>query len=108
MTPSPIPPEVEALTPPVGVDEACAADAAARYERRGRLWILVAVVLCPCHLPLTLALLGGTMFGGLLTARQGWTFVGFGIAYVVALVVAFAQLRRARRGDCDTCVPPER
>jgi len=39
-------------------------------ERRGLAWVIGSFVLCPCHLPLTLALLstvaGGTAFGALL------------------------------------------
>lgn len=34
-----------------------------RPERRGLLWVVGSFAICPCHLPLTLALLG-TVLGG--------------------------------------------
>ena len=51
-------------------------------ERRGRLWMLLSFVACPCHLPLTLgalgALLGGTALGALL--RDHGLVAGFVIS----------------------------
>lgn len=49
-------------------------DADAReHEKRGRKWLVVSYVFCPCHTPLVLALLGavfgGTAFGGALTGN---------------------------------------
>jgi mercuric ion transport protein len=45
-------------------------------ERRGWLWVIGAFIMCPCHLPLTLAilatLLGGTALGALLH-QYPWT-----------------------------------
>lgn len=42
----------------------------ARTERRGRRWLILSFLACPCHLPLTLgalaAVLGGTALGAVL------------------------------------------
>ena len=47
-----------------------AGQVAAAAQRRGKLWVAIAFVFCPCHLPVTLALLGlllgGTAAGALL------------------------------------------
>jgi hypothetical protein len=42
----------------------------AQLERRGRWWLIVSFLACPCHLPLTLGILavvlGGTALGALI------------------------------------------
>jgi len=89
--------------------------AARKLENRGRLWIVVAYVLCPCHLPVTMSLLamalGGTTLGGLL-ATNAWP-VGIALGALSALAVwrAFRHLRRAQAaGDCaaGSCDLPPR
>ncbi len=42
---------------------ACALPSAATTEKRGLVWVMSSFLLCPCHLPLTLGLLG-TVLGG--------------------------------------------
>ena len=60
----------------------------------GYLWLVSALVVCPCHLPFVLALAGGTTFAALLQAN--WHLaVGLSMGYVVvALLFAFRILGR--------------
>lgn len=58
----------------------------------GYLWLASALVICPCHLPLLLALASGTVLAGLL--RANWNLaVALSMAYViVALLFAYRRL----------------
>jgi hypothetical protein len=73
-------------------------------ERRGRRWIFVSFLLCPCHLPLTLAIVmslaGGTVVGGLL--RDHLVVAGLVITFgwVVGTANGFRLVRHAQRGTC--------
>ncbi|MBI3780308.1 MAG: hypothetical protein HY278_04505 [candidate division NC10 bacterium] len=62
----------------------------------GYLWLASALVVCPCHLPLLLALAGGTTFAALLQAN--WHLaVALSMGYViVALLFAFRVLSREK------------
>lgn len=69
-------------------------------ENRGRLWLVLSYVLCPCHLPVTMALLvtlaGGTAVGAAMTEsmwRLGAVMAGL---YGLALWRGFHHLRRAK------------
>lgn len=46
---------------------------ARQHEKRGRKWLVLSYFLCPCHLPITLALVGaafgGTVFGAAVTGN---------------------------------------
>lgn len=73
------------------------ADTASRLNKRtlrGYLWLASALVVCPCHLPLALALAGGTTFAALL--RANWYLAAaLTMGYVaVALLLAFRLLGR--------------
>lgn len=69
-------------------------------HKRGWPWLVAAVFLCPCHLPLTLGVAGG-IFGGALTGNTGWLWLGFGGAFVVAV---WRGLRHMQGGeDCPAC-----
>ncbi len=59
---------------------------------RGYLWLASTLIVCPCHLPLLLALASGTALAGLLWAN--WKLaVAFSMAYViVALLFAYRSL----------------
>uniref|UniRef100_A0A7C2WC02 Mercury resistance protein n=2 Tax=Thermorudis TaxID=1649508 RepID=A0A7C2WC02_9BACT len=50
-------------------------------------WALVvlAALPCPCHLPIVLALLGGTVSGGALVAHQLWLFVAMSLIFTGAI-----------------------
>lgn len=71
-------------------------------ERRGRFWLFSSFIFCPCHLPLTLALLasvfGGTAIG--VVVREHAWLAGSLItaAWVVGTWYGFRLLRRARNG----------
>ena len=87
--------------------------AAREHEQRGRRWLVVSYFLCPCHIPLTMALLGvlfgGTAVGAALagnTFRVGAVLV---VAYFVVLWRGFRQIRLANRieaaGGTISCTP---
>ena len=61
---------------------------------KGYLWLASALIVCPCHLPLLMALAGGTAFAALL--RANWNLaVALSMGYaVVALLFAFRPLGR--------------
>jgi len=80
---------------------------ARKLENRGRLWIVVAYVLCPCHLPVTLSLLamtlGGTTLGGVIATNAWPVGIALGTLSTLAVWRAFRHLRRAQAaGDCGT------
>lgn len=95
---------------------------ARQHERRGRKWLVVSYFLCPCHLPITLALLGvvfgGTAFGAALTGNAVRVGIVMTAAYGVVLWRGFRQIRRAKRLEgagatlrctpegCTATVPP--
>ncbi len=70
---------------------------------RGYLWLASALIVCPCHLPLFLALASGTALAGLL--HDNWNLaIALSTAYVgVALLFAYRRL-----GGEGACVVPER
>ncbi len=53
----------------------------------------VAVVLCPCHLPIYFALLGGTAAGALLSKNIGITVTAMTIVFLAALVWGLRSLK---------------
>lgn len=73
-------------------------------ERRGRRWIFGSFLLCPCHLPLTLAIVvslaGGTVIGGLLRDHVVLAGVVISIAWVAGTANGFRLVRHAQRGTC--------
>lgn len=83
------------------------ADAAT--ERRGRRWLVLSFLACPCHLPLTLgalaAVLGGTALGAVL--RDNVWLAGGIIAAVWAAGTARGLwlIRQAERGGLACPVP---
>lgn len=50
-------------------------------------WALgvLAALTCPCHLPIVLALLGSTAFGGALAAHQLWLFAAMSLIFTGAI-----------------------
>jgi len=73
---------------------------ARRSENRGRLWLILSYVLCPCHLPITMALVvaavGGSAVGAALTATMWRLGVVMTVLYGLALWRGFHHLRRAK------------
>jgi len=100
---------VTETTPPAAALPA----AAARREKRGRAWLVASFVFCPCHLPVSMAVLGvlfgGSAFGALVGRNTLGVGLVFGVVYAVLLGVAFRHLRAATKGvDCSDgeCVLP--
>lgn len=69
-------------------------------HKRGWPWLAAAVVFCPCHLPLTLGVLGGVL-GGALTGGTGWVYLAFAGAFVFALWRGFSHVSQG--DDCPAC-----
>ena len=77
-----------------------------------RRWLVWSFVFCPCHLPVSMAVLaavfGGTAFGALVSRNTLTVGLVFGAVYAAALAVGFGHLRTARRdaycpsGTCET------
>jgi|KBSMisStaDraftv2_1062788.scaffolds.fasta_scaffold02228_12 cytochrome c biogenesis protein CcdA len=69
-------------------------------DRRGVMWILGAFVLCPCHLPITLwvvgALLSGTALGAVFTGHLFVAGAAISIVWLAATLHGFNLMRRAR------------
>jgi cytochrome c biogenesis protein CcdA len=69
-------------------------------DRRGVLWIAGAFVLCPCHLPITLwvlgALLSGTVLGAIVRGHLFFAGAVISITWLVATLHGFNLMRRAR------------
>lgn len=75
-------------------------------ERRGRRWLIWSFVFCPCHLPLSMAVLalifGGTAFGSLISSNTLGVGIAFGLLYAVGVGIGFRHLRAAAVGkDCS-------
>ena len=62
------------------------ADSPPRAETRGLAWVLGAFVICPCHLPLTLALASALLAG----TAAGAAVRGHPIATGIAITLAWA------------------
>ena len=74
---------------------------AREHERRGRRWLVVSYLFCPCHIPLALALIGALFGGTALGAAVAANSIGVGAllvcAYAVVLWRGFRQIRLANR-----------
>jgi hypothetical protein len=78
--------------------------AAGPLERRGRRWIFGSFVFCPCHLPITLAVLGtvlgGTAVGAMLREHALLAGVVITAAWVAGTWRGFRLVRQAKQGTC--------
>jgi hypothetical protein len=74
---------------------------ARRQEKRGRRWLVVSFLLCPCHAPMALALagalLGGSTFGGAITGNALPVGIVMSALYTLMLWRGFRLIRRAKR-----------
>lgn len=83
------------------------------HEKRGRKWLVISYVFCPCHIPITLALIGaafgGTTLGAALTGNALRVGVGLTLVYALVLWRGFRQIRRAKKieaaGGTLNCTP---
>ena len=76
-------------------------------EKKGRKWLVVSFIFCPCHLPVSMAVLGvlfgGSAFGALVGRNTIGVGIVFGVIYAAFLAVGFRHLRAATRDiDCST------
>jgi Fe2+ transport system protein B len=69
-------------------------------DRRGIAWVIGSFVLCPCHLPITLAVLGavlsGTALGALFRGHLIFAGVLISIVWLAGTLHGFNLMRRAR------------
>jgi len=86
---------------------------ARQHERRGRRWLVVSFLFCPCHVPILLvavgAAFGGTALGALIAGHALWVGIVLTSMYAVLLWRGFRQIRRAKRlergGGTLRCAP---
>ena len=73
-------------------------------ESRGRRWLVGSFLLCPCHLPISLAILasvaGGTALGGLLRDHVLIAGLAISLGWAAGTANGFRLLRHAQRGTC--------
>jgi cytochrome c biogenesis protein CcdA len=69
--------------------------------RRNHLGAFVAMLTCPCHLGVALALTSGTAIGGWLAAQRAWLYALLTLAFAAGLVALF----RRDSSACDRCQP---
>lgn len=77
----------------------------ARLERIGRRWLIWSFILCPCHLPWTLALLtaalAGSALGPVVAGHRNWIGLAIAVLYFIGVAIGFRYLRRAKAsGAC--------
>lgn len=87
-----------------------AATGEAGLESRGRWWLIVSFLACPCHLPLTLGFLGGVLGGTALgVALREHTLLAGAIVATVWLAGTARGLLLIRRADQGrlTCALPK-
>lgn len=81
-------------------------------ERRGRWWLIVSFLACPCHLPLTLAalaaVLGGTGVGVALRERTVLAGVVIALAWAAGTARGLVLVRRAERTGFACPLPGDR
>ncbi len=70
-------------------------------QKRSWPWLVAAFLLCPCHLPIVLAVLGTGAFGAVIARSQGGLLVVLAAAFGFALWRALAQPKTA--ASCPAC-----
>lgn len=82
----------------------------AQLERRGRWWLVVSFLACPCHLPWTLAglgaLLGGTALGAALRDHTLVAGMVIGSVWLAGTARGLVLVRKAERGELVCEVRP--
>lgn len=96
------------------IDVAAHTDLGSALERRGRGWLLWSFLLCPCHLPLSLAAIAAVLAGtsaGIVLRDHIWVAGALiTAAWVVGTGYGFRLIRQAKRagGACPTRRPKRR
>ena len=67
--------------------------------RRGHLYALLAVVTCPCHLPILAILLSGSAVGAFLSDYFIMTLTIFSLLFIFSLTAAIRALRVKQAHD---------
>jgi len=62
---------------------------------KGYLLLGLAVLTCPCHLPILLAVLAGTGLAGALSQYVGMAFLALTVIFVASLVLGLRALKAA-------------
>ncbi len=85
-------------------------------EKQGRKWLVISFIFCPCHLPVSMAVLGvlfgGSAFGALVGRNTIAVGIVFAVIYAALLAVGFRHLRAATKdvdcsdGECTIPSPP--
>lgn len=68
---------------------------------RNRAGVWLAILTCPCHVGVAIALTSGTAMGGWLVSQGAWLYAGFTAAFALGLWLLF-------RRDADACRRCER
>ena len=68
-------------------------------NRRGYVYVLLAVVTCPCHLPIFAVLLSGSAVGAFLRDHFGTALTIFSVLFIFSLVAAVRVLRGKQAHD---------
>lgn len=73
--------------------------------RRERGWVAaaLAVVLCPCHLPLLAAAASGTVLGAFVSRNAAWLTVAGAVAFGITATLAWRWLSRPGQPDGPAC-----
>ena len=66
-------------------------------KQRGRLHLVIAAITCPCHVPIYLAILGGTALGAFLQENLLLFILGLSGIFFITLPKGI-RLVNARRG----------
>ncbi|MCB1029997.1 MAG: hypothetical protein KDA95_01580 [Acidimicrobiales bacterium] len=86
-------------------------NSAIELETKGRRWLLWSFILCPCHLPWTLAVLmavsGGTFLGAALREHIWIAGAVVTTAWIAGTAYGFRLIRLAEKsgGACSVRVP---
>jgi hypothetical protein len=96
------PPGADPVPPPGGI----------ALERRGRRWLLWSFLLCPCHLPLSIGVLGAVLAGtsaGALLRDHAWLAGGLlTVTWLAGTAYGFHLIRQAERTNGACPVPTRR
>jgi mercuric ion transport protein len=65
----------------------------ASSRRRGHVYAVLALVTCPCHLPILAVLLSGSAVGAFLNDHFAMAITIFSLLFVCSLVAAVRALR---------------
>lgn len=95
-------------------ESALPSDPVARaHERRGRRWLALSYLFCPCHIPITLGLLGAALGGTAVGTAVAGSSIRLGVVltalYGLVLWRGFRQIRIAKHlesaGEVIVCRP---